>query len=326
MALEKRRLGSTDLEITTLGFGSWAAGGGDWAYGWGAQDDESSISAILRACSEGVNWIDTAAIYGLGHSEVVVGQALRRIPARERPYVFTKCGLVLDPANPGREPARDLSPAAIRRECEASLRRLGVDCIDLYQFHWPDTTGTRVEESWETMGELVAEGKIRAAGVSNFSTELLERAASVRRIDAVQPPFSLLARASADDVIPWAQAHGAGVIVYSPLGSGILTSAFSAERVARLPPDDWRRKAASFQEPALSRNLALRAGLVPIAERHGCDVSAIALSWVLRWPGVTGAIVGARRPDQVDGWLRAQHVKLSAADLSEISRLLDANN
>ena len=176
------------------------------------------------------------------------------------------------------------------------------------------------------MGELVAEGKIRAAGVSNFSTDLLTRAASVRSVDAVQPPFSLLARASARDVIPWAQAHGAGVIVYSPLGSGILTSAFSAERVAQLPPNDWRRKAASFEEPALSRNLVVRAGLVPIAERHGCDVSAIALSWAVRWPGVTGAIVGARRPEQVDGWLRAQHVKLSAADLSEISRLLDAND
>jgi aryl-alcohol dehydrogenase-like predicted oxidoreductase len=325
MTLEKRRLGSTDLEITTLGFGSWAVGGGDWAYGWGAQDDESSISAIVRAISGGVNWIDTAAIYGLGHSEVVVGQALRRIPPSERPYVFTKCGLVLDPANPGHQPARDLTPAAIRNECEASLKRLGVDCIDLYQFHWPDA-GTPVEESWATMGELAAEGKVRAVGVSNFTPELLQRAASVRRVDAVQPPFSLLARASAHDVIPWAQAHGAGVIVYSPLGSGILTSAFSAGRVAQLAPNDWRRSAASFQEPALSRNLALRAGLVPIAERHGCDVSAIALSWVLRWPGVTGAIVGARRPEQVDGWLRAQHVKLSAADLSEISRLLDAND
>jgi aryl-alcohol dehydrogenase-like predicted oxidoreductase len=325
MALEKRRLGSTDLEITTLGFGSWALGGGDWAYGWGAQDDESSIAAILRAVSGGVNWIDTAAIYGLGHSEVVVGRALRRIPARERPYVFTKCGLVLDPANPGREPARDLTPAAIRKECEASLERLGVDCIDLYQFHWPDA-GTPVEDSWGTIGQLITEGKVRAAGVSNFTPELLRRAASVRRVDAVQPPFSLIARESAQDVIPWAEAHGAGVIVYSPLGSGILTSTFSAERAARLPPNDWRRKASSFQEPALSQNLAVRAGLVPIAERHGCDVSAIALSWVLRWPGVTGAIVGARRPEQVDGWLRTQHVKLSAADLSEISRLLDANN
>jgi aryl-alcohol dehydrogenase-like predicted oxidoreductase len=325
MALEKRRLGSTDLEITTLGFGSWALGGGDWAYGWGAQDDESSIAAILRAVSGGVNWIDTAAIYGLGHSEVVVGQALRRIPASERPLVFTKCGLVLDPTNPGREPARDLTPTAIRRECEASLKRLGVDCIDLYQFHWPDA-GTPVEESWGTMGQLVTEGKVRAAGVSNFTPELLQRAASVRRVDAVQPPFSLIARESAKDVIPWAKAHGAGVIVYSPLASGILTSAFSAERAAQLPPNDWRRKAASFQEPALSRNLTLRAGLVPIAERHGCDVSAIALSWALRWPGVTGAIVGARRPEQVDGWLRTQDVKLSAADLSEISRLLDAND
>jgi aryl-alcohol dehydrogenase-like predicted oxidoreductase len=280
----------------------------------------------LRAVSGGVNWIDTAAIYGLGHSEVVVGQALKRIPASERPYVFTKCGLVLDPASRDSDPRRDLSPAAIRSECEASLRRLGVECIDLYQFHWPATGGTAIEESWAVMGQLVAEGKIRAAGLSNHGPELLTRAAAVRPVDAVQPPFSLLARASAHDVIPWAEAHGTGVIVYSPLGSGILTSAFSAERAAKLAPNDWRRKAASFQEPALSRNLALRAGLVPLAERHGCDVSAIALSWALRWPGVTGAIVGARGPEQVDGWLQTRDVKLSAADLAEISRLLDAND
>jgi aryl-alcohol dehydrogenase-like predicted oxidoreductase len=325
MTLEKRRLGTTDLDISVLGFGSWAIGGGDWAYGWGPQDDESSIATILRAVSGGVNWIDTAAIYGLGHSEEIVGRALKAIPPGDRPYVFTKCGLVLDPANPRGEPTRSLRPEAIRKECEASLRRLGVEHIDLYQFHWPDALGTPVEESWGVMGELVTEGKIRAAGVSNFSPELLERAASVRKVDAVQPPFSLLARASADAIIPWAKAHGAGVIVYSPLGSGILTSAFSAERARTLAPDDWRRKASSFQEPALSRNLALHAGLVPLAERHGCDVSAIALSWVLGWPGVTGAIVGARQPNQVDGWLQTQEVKLSAADLKEISRLLDTN-
>jgi aryl-alcohol dehydrogenase-like predicted oxidoreductase len=326
MALEKRRLGTTDLELSTLGFGSWAIGGADWAYGWGPQDDESSIATILRAVSRGVNWIDTAAIYGLGHSETVVGRALQRLPASERPYVFTKCGMEVDAATPRAEPRRNLQPAAIRKECEASLRRLGVDCIDLYQFHWPDALGTPVEDSWGAMAELVTEGKVRAIGVSNFSPELLERAAKVRKVDSVQPPFSLLARASADAIIPWAKAHGAGVIVYSPLGSGILTSAFSAARAAALAPDDWRRNAASFQEPALSRNLAVRAGLLPIAERHGCDVSAIALSWVLGWPGVTGAIVGARRPDQVDGWLQTQDVKLSAADLEEIGRLLDTPN
>ena len=326
MALSKRRLGTTELEITTLGFGSWAIGGGDWAYGWGPQDDQTSIAAIVRAVSQGVNWIDTAAIYGLGHSEEVVGRALRELPASERPYVFTKCGMVLDPTQPHGEPTRNLQPAAIRNEVEASLRRLGVDCIDLYQFHWPDALGTPVEDSWGTMGQLIDEGKIRAAGVSNFSPDLLERIAKVRRVDAVQPPFSLIARASADAVIPWAQAHGAGVIVYSPLGSGLLTSAFSAERAHALAPNDWRRRSSSFQEPALTRNLGLRRGLVPIAERHGCDVSAIALSWVLEWPGVTGAIVGARRPEQVDGWLQTQTVKLSAADLDEISRLLAAIN
>lgn len=326
MALEKRRLGTTDLDISTLGFGSWAIGGADWAYGWGPQDDETSVASILRAVSRGVNWIDTAAIYGLGHSEVVVGRALQRIPASERPYVFTKCGMEVDPTNPRAEPSRNLKPAAIRKECEASLRRLGVDCIDLYQFHWPDALGTPVEDSWGTMADLVTEGKVRAIGVSNFSPELLERAAKVRRVDSVQPPFSLLARASADTIIPWARAHGAGVIVYSPLGSGILTSAFSAARAAELPPDDWRRKAASFQEPALSRNLAIRAGLLPLAERYGCDVSVIALGWVLSFSGVTGAIVGARRPDQVDGWLPSEAVKLSAADLEEIGRLRSTPN
>ncbi len=326
MALSKRRLGTTELEITTLGFGSWAIGGADWAYGWGPQDDRTSIAAIVRAVSQGVNWIDTAAIYGLGHSEEVVGRALRELPASERPYVFTKCGMVLDPKQPHAEPTRSLQPTAIRNEVEASLRRLGIDCIDLYQFHWPDALGTPVEDSWGVMGQLIDEGKIRAAGVSNFSVDLLERLARVRRVDAVQPPFSLVARASADQIIPWAQAHGAGVIVYSPLGSGLLTSAFSAERAQALPANDWRRRSSSFQEPALARNLALRRGLLPIAERHGCDVSAIALSWVLGWPGVTGAIVGARRPEQVDGWLQTQTVKLSAADLAEISRLLDASD
>ena len=326
MALEKRRLGTTDLELSTLGFGSWAIGGADWAYGWGPQDDESSIATILRAVSGGVNWIDTAAIYGLGHSETVVGRALQRIPASERPYVFTKCGMEVDPANPRGEPSRNLQPAFIRKECEASLRRLGVDCIDLYQFHWPDALGTPVEDSWGTMAELVSEGKVRTIGVSNFSPDLLERVAKVRKVDSVQPPFSPLARASADAIIPWAKAHGAGVIAYSPLGSGILTSAFSAARAKALAPDDWRRRAASFQEPALTRNLVIRAGLLTIAERFGCDVSAIALSWVLNWPGVTGAIVGARRPDQVDGWLQTKDVKLSAADLEEIGRLLNTPN
>ncbi len=321
MTFEKRRLGRTDLEITTLGFGAWAIGGAGWAYGWGQQDDAVSVAAIRQAVSAGVNWIDTAAIYGLGHSEVVVGRALRELPSSERPLVFTKCGLLPDPKDPTRQPLRNLEPVSIRRELEASLSRLGLSHIDLFQFHWPDAAGVPVEDSWGEMGRLVDEGKVRAIGVSNFTVELLERAQAVRPIDSVQPPFSLIERQSGADVIPWAKAHGAGVIVYSPLQSGILTDSFSAERVARMAAEDWRRRSAHFQEPQLSRNLALRDALRPTAERHGTSVSAIALGWVLGWPGVTGAIVGARSPEQVQSWSDVGRLQLAEHELVELSRL-----
>src|SRR5450631_4035956 len=287
--LETRRLGTTDLEITTVGFGAWAIGGGGWAYGWGPQDDESSIAAIRHAVSLGVNWIDTAAIYGLGHSEEVVGRALREIPASERPFVFTKCGMIPDHERPYDEPARDLRPESIRREVEASLRRLGVERIDLYQFHWPDGTGTPIEESWGEMARLVDEGKVRAAGVSNFDAALLQRADAIRHVDSVQPPFSLIRRNAGADVIPWAAAHNTGVIVYSPMQSGILTGTFSAKRLVAMADDDWRRRSAEFLEPKLSRNLALRDALRPVAYRNGTSVSAVAVAWTLAWPGVTGA-------------------------------------
>ena len=315
-ALRKRRLGKTDFQITTVGLGAWAIGGGGWAYGWGPQDDEAAVATIVRAVSRGLNWLDTAAIYGLGHSELVVGRALREIPSSERPLVFTKCGLLVDQADPQAMPVRNLTPARIRREVEESLGRLGVDQIDLYQFHWPDA-GTPVEDSWGEMGRLLEEGKIRAAGVSNFSVELLERAEAIRHVDVVQPPFSLIERGSGSDVIPWALAHGTGVIVYSPLQSGILTDSFSAERARALPPDDWRRRSQHFQEPALSRNVALRDALCPIAQRHGTSVSAIAIAWTTAFPGVTAAIVGARKPEQIDGWLDAAHLELTPTDLTE---------
>ena len=319
MAPNKRRLGTTDLEITTVGFGAWAIGGGGWAYGWGPQDDAGAIAAIRHAVSRGVNWIDTAAIYGLGHSEELVGRALREMPASERPYVFTKGGMIPNRRRPYDEPARDLSPESIRREVEGSLRRLGVERIDLYQFHWPDQTGTPIEHSWTEMQRLVDEGKIRAAGVSNFNVELLDRAEAVGHVDSLQPPLSLVRRDSAADVIPWAAAHGTGVIVYSPMQSGLLTDGFSITHLGAMAADDWRLRSAQFNEPYLSRNMALRDALRPVAERHGVTVSAVAVAWTLACPGVTGAIVGARSPEQVDGWIAAGSLDLDAADLAQIA-------
>lgn len=324
MTLERRGLGTTELEITTVGFGAWAIGGGGWAYGWGPQDDDASVAAIRRAVERGVDWIDTAAAYGLGHSEEVVGRALHEIPADDRPYVFTKGGLVPDPARPYEEPVRDLRPGSIRREVEDSLARLGVDRIDLYQFHWPDAIGTPVEDSWAELGRLVDEGKVRTAGVCNFDVELLERIEPIRHVDSLQPPFSLIRRGAGADVIPWAAAHGTGVIAYSPMQSGILTDAFSSDRVAAMAPDDWRRRSTEFGEPALGRNIALRDALRPIAERRSTTLSAIALGWVLAWPGVSGAIVGARSASQVDGWIGAGRLRLSQDELVEIARAIDA--
>jgi aryl-alcohol dehydrogenase-like predicted oxidoreductase len=322
MAINTRPLGTTGLEITTVGFGAWAIGGGGWAFGWGPQDDASSVAAIRHAVDRGVNWVDTAAIYGLGHSEEVVGRALREIPAAERPYVFTKGGMIPDRARPYDEPQRNLQPASIRREVEASLKRLGVERIDLYQFHWPDAIGTPIEDSWGEITRLVEEGKVRAAGVSNFDVALLERAEKVHHVGSLQPPFSLIRRDSGANVIPWAAAHGTGVIVYSPMQSGILTDTFSAERLATMAGDDWRRRSEPFLEPNLSRNLALRDALRPIARRHDATVSAVAVAWTLAWPGVTGAIVGARDAAQVDGWIGAGTLRLTAEDLAEIADAL----
>jgi aryl-alcohol dehydrogenase-like predicted oxidoreductase len=319
MTLPKRRLGSSDLEITTVGFGAWAIGGGGWAFGWGPQDDDASIKTMRHALELGVNWIDTAAVYGLGHSEEVVGRLLKEIPQRERPYVFTKCGLAWDAKDRMKVAQRVLKPELIRRECDASLRRLGVDRIDLYQFHWPDEVGTPVEDSWSEMVRLIEQGKVHAAGVSNFNVDLLERCERIRHVDSLQPPFSLIRREAGEKEIPWCAAHKTGVICYSPMQSGLLTDSFTADRVAKLPEDDWRRRSPEFQQPNLGRNLALRDALRPIAQRHGVTVSAIAVAWTLAWPGVTGAIVGARMPQQVEGWIPAATVQLSHLDLDEIS-------
>lgn len=323
MTLRTRPLGTSGLQITQVGFGAWAIGGGGWAYGWGSQDDAASIAAIKHAVASGINWVDTAAVYGLGHSEEVVGRAIREIPAAERPFVFTKGGQVTDPSQPFAEPQRNLRPESIRKEVEASLRRLGVDRIDLYQFHWPDAIGTPIEESWGEMARLIDEGKVRAGGVSNFNVGLLWRAERVRHVDSLQPPFSLIHRQSGADVIPWSAAHGTGVIVYSPMQSGILTDNFSRERVVRMAEDDWRPRNAEFQEPLLSRNIALRDALRPIAARHGVSVAAVAVGWTLSWPGVSGAIVGARSPEQVDGWIAAGNLTLDVADLAEITAAIE---
>ena len=319
MALPARPLGRSGLQITRVGFGSWAVGGGGWAYGWGPQDDEASLATLRHALDLGVNWIDTAAVYGLGHSEEVVGRVLREIPKAERPLVFTKCGLVWNDAQRMREPRRILAPDSIRRECEASLRRLGTERIDLYQFHWPDESGTSVEDSWAAMVQLVQEGKVRAIGVSNFDAQLLARCEAIRHVDSLQPPFSLINRAAAETQIPWCANHATGVICYSPMQSGLLTDTFTADRAASLAGDDWRRRAPEFQEPRLRRNLFLRDALVPIAKRHGTSVSSIAIAWTLAWPGVTGAIVGARSPAQVDGWIGAASIALTPRDLDDVA-------
>jgi aryl-alcohol dehydrogenase-like predicted oxidoreductase len=320
--LPTRPLGSSDMQLSTVGFGAWAAGGGGWAFGWGPQDDLASIASIRYSLERGVNWIDTAAVYGLGHSEEVVRQAVEPLPAQDRPYIFTKCGMVWDERDRSAPPRQVLRPASIRAECEASLRRLGVERIDLYQIHWPDQTGTPVEDSWATMVQLVEQGKVRAIGVSNFGVDLLQRCEAVRHVDSLQPPLSLIRRQALEAEIPWCAAHGTGVIAYSPLQSGLLTDSFSQARIDALAEDDWRRRSPDFKAPRLHRNVALRNALQPIARRHGTTVSAVAIAWTLAWPGVTAAIVGARSAEQVDGWIGAATLELTLEDLDEIARAI----
>jgi aryl-alcohol dehydrogenase-like predicted oxidoreductase len=315
------RLGTTGFEITRVGLGAWAIGGGEWQGGWGPQDDRDSIAAIHHAVEQGVNWIDTAPAYGLGRAEEVVGQAVRQLPEQDRPLVFTKCGLVWQPG--GRTVSNSLHPDSIRQECEDSLRRLGVEVIDLLQAHWPTWDDTPLEESWATMAALVDEGKVRHIGLSNFSAEDLRTCEAVRHVDTYQPQLNLLVREPVTTTIPQCQASGTGVIVYSPMRSGLLTGRFSAERVANLPDDDWRAGADDFQPPKLDQNLALVERLRPIAERVGATLPELAIAWTLAWPGVTGAIVGARTPEQVDGWVNAADVVLEEKDLDDIAVALE---
>ncbi len=316
-------LGRTGMDITRVGFGAWAIGGGGWRYAWGEQDDDASVAAIRHAVEQGVTWIDTAGAYGYGHSEQVVARALADLPEADRPYVFTKGGLVPVPDDRTAEPDRVGSAASLRAEVEQSLRLLGVERIDLYQMHWPaDDCG--IEDYWQVFQALVAEGKVRAVGLSNHTVPQLEAAEAIGHVDTVQPQLSLLHRTAADDVIPWSAAHGTGVIVYSPMASGLLTGAFSAERAAALGEDDWRSLSPDFSGAGLTRNLALVNALRPIAARHGVGVGPVAIAWTLTVPGVTGAIVGARSPEQVDGWLPAASLELTAADRAEIAAALTA--
>ncbi|MCU1494445.1 MAG: aldo/keto reductase [Acidimicrobiaceae bacterium] len=318
-----RPLGRTGLEITRVGFGAWAIGGGGWVAGWGPQDDDESVAAIRHSIEAGVNWVDTAAIYGLGHSEEVVATALSVFADEDRPYVFTKCGVLPDPADPMLPNLFVGDPASIRTEVESSLKRLRLERIDLYQMHWPARDGTPIERYWSTLLDLQREGKIGAAGLSNHTVEMLDAAEAIGHVGSMQPPFSLINRTAGGDVIPWCESHGTGVIVYSPMQSGLLTGSFSAERAAALPADDWRRRNAEFQSPKLEANLALADALKPIAERHDTTVAAVAIGWTLASSGVTAAIVGARRPEQIDGWIDAATLELDAEDLAAIERSID---
>ena len=317
--MELRNLGHSDLKITPLGVGAWAMGGGGWAYGWGPQDDRQSIAAIRAALEAGWNWIDTAAVYGLGHSEEVVARALEGIPAR--PHVFTKCALCWDAA--GRIEGR-LKRDSVLRECEASLGRLKVDCIDLYQIHWPDPVED-IEEGWEAIQRLKAQGKVRWAGVSNFSVAQLERIQGLGPVASLQPPYSIVSPEVEADLLPHCRARGIGVIVYSPMKSGLLSGRMTAERVRALPEDDFRKRALHFQEPRLSRNLALAALLGEIGAPHGRGAGEVAIAWCLRQDAVTGAIVGVRSPEQVRGLQGAAGFRLSPEEIDQIGRFMAAN-
>jgi aryl-alcohol dehydrogenase-like predicted oxidoreductase len=313
--METRQLGNSDLHLTPIGFGAWAIGGGDWAFAWGPQDDNDSIAAIHRALDLGVNWIDTAAIYGLGHSEEVVAKAVKS--ASHQPYVFTKCAMVW---NEKREISNSLKQ--IRREVEDSLRRLQVDAIDLYQIHWPKPD-EEIEEGWTVMAELQREGKVRWIGVSNFNVAQMERALKIAPITSLQPPYSMLNRAVEAEILPFCMKNNIGIINYAPMHSGLLTGAMTKERVAAFPQDDFRRNAKNYQEPSLSRNLAVADLLKEIGARHNVAAGVIAIAWTLHNPAITAAIVGGRSAKQVEGTLPAATFRLTEAEYAEINAFLE---
>ncbi len=313
--MQIRKLGNSDLHITPVGYGAWAIGGSGWQFAWGAQDDNESIAAIHRSLELGVNWIDTAAVYGLGHSEEVVGRALKEWRGF-RPYVFTKCGLR---GSANGEVQKVLNADSIRGEVEDSLRRLSVDVIDLYQIHWPpDPDSAALEEGWSTLADLKREGKVRWIGVSNFNVRQLQRAQAIAPVTSLQPRYSLVHSEIEDEILPYCLSEGIGVIVYSPMASGLLTGAMTRERAARLPKDDWRRRHPDFREPSLSHNLALVEHMREIAKGHNGFVGEVAIAWALRHPAVTGAIVGARNARQAEGVMRAGELRLSDEEVNEI--------
>jgi len=319
--LRHKRLGLNGPEISSVGLGSWAIGG-PYEFGWGPVDDQESIAAIRHGIQSGINWVDTAPVYGKGHSEEIVGRALEPYRVGEDVFVFTKCGRNYY-GSQGKI-SSDLRPETIRWECEQSLRRLRVERIDLLQFHWPDPdTGTPLEESWGTLGELIDEGKVRWGGVSNFDISSLQRCEALRHIDSLQPPLNLINRAARNDVIPWCEDHGVGVIVYAPMASGLLTGRFDRQRIEELASDDWRRRAANFTEPRLSRNLALVKELEPIAAGLHLSLAALSIAWTLTVTGVTGAIAGARSPEQIDGWLPGAQLQLPPDVAQAIERCIE---
>ena len=310
-----RKLGNSDLHITPVGYGAWAIGGSGWEFAWGHQEDDDSIAAIHRALELGVNWIDTAAVYGTGHSEEVVARALKQWNG-PRPYVFTKCVLRWD-AN--RKVSQNFKPASIRQECEDSLRRLEADVIDLYQMHWPPKDdGPSLEEAWRTLAALQKEGKVRWIAVSNFSADQMERAAKITPVTSNQPPYNIIRRKIEESVLPYCQRHNIGVISYAPMASGLLTGAMTRERAAALPADDFRSRNPEFMEPRILQNIELVERLRHVGQRHGRSPGEVAIAWVLRDPVVTGAIVGARNAKQAEGVLRAGELQLSAEEIAEI--------
>jgi aryl-alcohol dehydrogenase-like predicted oxidoreductase len=314
--MQTKRLGNSDMDLTPIGIGAWAMGGGGWAFGWGSQDDLDSIAAIRTALDRGVNWIDTAAVYGLGHSEEVVAKALEGVA--KKPFVFTKCERIW---NEKREIQKSLKRDSIMREVEDSLRRLKVDVIDLYQIHWPEPDED-VEEGWTTMAELKAAGKVRHIGVSNFNVKQMERALKIAPIASLQPPYSLVSPEVGEEILPFAAKHNIGVIVYAPMKSGLLTGAMTKERMAALPEDDFRKRAIAFQEPQLSKNLALVEILRKIGTKHGRTPGEVAIAWTLNNPAVTAAIVGMRSDKQVDGVMGATEFRLSPEEVAELETFI----
>ena len=313
--MQTRPFGRTDMQITPIGLGAWAMGGGQWEFSWGPQDDQTSITTIKRALGLGINWIDTAPVYGLGHSEEVIGKAIK---GREKPYIFTKCSMLWDSKG---YISHSLRADSIQREVEASLKRLGIETIDLYQIHWPNPD-PEIEEGWSKLADLRRQGKVRHIGVSNFNVEQLRRAEKIAPVETLQPPYSLIHRDAEKEILPYCYEHNIGMIVYSPMASGLLTGHMTKERIEHLPSDDWRRQDPEFREPRLSRNLELANLLTEIGYPHNVPAGVVAVAWTLKNPAVTGAIVGARSPVQIEEMVIASEFRLSESEVRQIEQFL----